>query len=277
MLNISACLVIHDEEELLPRCLNSIKDVVTEIIVIHDGPCTDKSLAIAENFGAKTFTRPFIGEAEYHRPFSFKQATGEWVLQIDADEFLSEAARKEIPALTGKTGIDAYSFLWPYSVANTYIKAGPFSKTLKPCLFRKSKMFMIGISHEYPRTYGRLVKRADILLEHRQSFDNYTVSAFKTKWINWVKLQARQILNLEQAPVFNIDHLPTNLIYNYYVSMRKTPILSGLKDCLKFIVIYLIRGIFWSDFASLRIAYFELRYLWLVRIYLEKLKHGQRI
>lgn len=277
MMGISACLVIHNEEKFLPRCLESIKDVVAEIIVVHDGQCSDKSLEIAKKFGAKIFMRSFIGEAEYHRPFAFEQAKEHWILQLDADEFLSEKAKKEIAYLINQSDTDAYSFLWPYSINNICIKNGPFSKTLKPCLFRKEKLFMIGISHEYPRTYGRLVKRPDILLEHQPGYNNYTKVAFRNKWINWAKLQANQIFNIEKASVFNINNLLTNPIYKHYLSMRNFPLLSGIKEMLKFIVIYLTRGILWSELSSWKAAYFELRYLWLVRIYLRKLNHGQRI
>ena len=41
---ISACLVVHNEEKLIGRCLESIKNLVDEIIVVHDGPCQDKTL-----------------------------------------------------------------------------------------------------------------------------------------------------------------------------------------------------------------------------------------
>ncbi len=58
---ISACLVIHNERVLLRRCLESIKHVVSEIIVVHDGECSDDSLKMAKEYGAKIFQRQFIG------------------------------------------------------------------------------------------------------------------------------------------------------------------------------------------------------------------------
>lgn len=276
-MRLSACLVIHNEEKLLPRCLESIKNIVDEIIVIHDGPCSDDSLEIAKRFGAKVFIRPYIGEAEYNRPFSYEKASGEWILQIDADEFLSDKAKIEIPKLVKSKDIDAFSFLWPYKDLHGYIKKGPFAVTLKPCLFRKKKMFMIGISHEYPRSYGRLKKLSDVILEHHQKENNYTRKSFQQKWLEWAKLQAKQIFYLEKAPTYNIDKLESNQIYLYYLNMRKFPIISGLREMVKFLIIYLTRGIIWSGLSSFKIAYFEQRYLWLVRIYLWRLKHGQQI
>lgn len=273
-MNISACLVVHNEEKLLRRCLQSVKDVVDEIIIVHDGECNDKSLEIAQKFGAKVFTREFVGEAEHHRPYSFEKAKGEWILQIDADEFLSEKAREGIPKLIEEKEIDAYSFLWPYPQKDGYIKRGPFAATLKPCLFRKEKMFMIGISHEYPRTYGVLAKRPDILLGHKPLYDNFTLKAFKKKWINWAKLQAKQIRDIKKAPTFNISEHTVKQGFSFYRFMLQHPILSGIKESLRFIVIYLTRGILWAGIRSWQIAFFELFYLWLVRLYLRKSKNG---
>lgn len=276
-MKLSACLVIHEEEKILGRCLESIKNVVDEIVVIHDGSCHDNSLEIAQKFGAKIFTRPYIGEAEYHRPFSFENAKGDWIFQIDADEFLSEGAKKEIPKLIKSKETDAYSFLWPYPQNGGYIKRGPFAKTLKQCLFRKEKLFMIGISHEYPKTNGVLSKRLDLLLEHKPLYDNFTNEAFEKKWMDWARLQAKQIKDFKKAPTFNITEEVKKKNTSHYMSMCKHPIYSAIRESVKFLLIYLSRGLLWAGRRSWKIAYFELSYLWLVRLNLWKLNNGERL
>ena len=77
---ISACLVVYNEEKIIKNCLASIKDAVDEIIVVHDGECIDKTLEICKSYTNKIFIKQHIGEAEPHRPFGFKQATGDWIL-----------------------------------------------------------------------------------------------------------------------------------------------------------------------------------------------------
>ncbi len=277
IMKISACLVIKNEEKLLPRCLESIKGVVDEIIIVHDGPCSDKSLEIARNYKAKIFVLPFVGVAEPLRPFSFQNATGEWILQIDADEYLSQKAQKEIPILVRNKNTDAYSFLWPYPEYDGYIQNGPFSKTIKHCLFRKSKLFMIGIAQEYPRTYGVFQKRSDILLEHKPEYNNFTLQIFRQKWTNWAKLQAKQISDIEKAPVFNISNTSGNAIFRNYLYVRQHPIWTGITETIKFLVIYIMRGILWSGWEGLKIAFLEISYIWLVKKNLELLKYGRKI
>lgn len=267
--SLSACLVIRNEAPLLRRCLESIRPVVNEIIVIHDGDCTDDSLEIAAKFNAKIFTRPRIGEAEHHRPFSYEQATGDWILQIDADEYLPEDAGEKITALVNQSAIDGYHFYWPYPDAKGgYISRGPFAKTYKACLFRKSKLYMIGISHEYPRTFGVLQQTKNIQLLHQPPYDNYTLAVVVKKWKSWALLQARQIRTIEKAPRFGFTALTELTMFPYYQHMRNHPILSGLEKSIRFTLLYLSRGILWSDLRSLRIMCLELWYLWMVRYYL---------
>ncbi len=276
-MKISACLVIKNEEEVLSRCLESIKDVADEIIVVHDGPCSDASVDISKKYKAKIFIQPFVGVAEAHRPFSYEKATGDWILQIDADEYLSDKAKKEISKLVQNKNIDAYSFSWPYSAGGQYIRKGPFSQTLKSCLFRKNKLYVLGIAQEYPRTYGILVKRSDILLEHKPAYDNFTRESYRKKWIGWAKLQARQISNIEKAPIFNISAPFENKTFQHYLFMRQHPIWTGFTEIIRFISIYILRGILLSGWGSFKIAYFELLYILSVTKYLEYLKYGRRI
>ncbi|HIH96178.1 MAG TPA: glycosyltransferase [Thermoplasmata archaeon] len=91
---ISLCMIVKDEEENLPRCLDSIKDVVDEIIVVDTGS-TDKTIEIAKEFGAKIFHHKWKGDFSAARNVSLESATGDWILWLDADEELvTEDANK---------------------------------------------------------------------------------------------------------------------------------------------------------------------------------------
>lgn len=270
---ISACLVIHGQDKLLLRCLESIKDIVDEIVMVHDGKASEQIKLLSRKYKAELYEKEFIGEAERHRPFSYVKAHGDWILQIDADEFLSDKLKAEIKNLAEVKDIGGYHFAWPYFDGKNYIKEGPFSKTMKAVLFRKQKMFMLGIAHEYPRSYGKVMQRPDLQLEHKPESDNYTFVVFKNKWVIWAKLQAQQILNIDQAPVFNITDINNNAVYKYYKDMIGSPIVNGIAESIKFILIYLSRGLLFSGRKSWLIAFLELKYLWLVRLEIRRLKN----
>ncbi len=84
---VSACMIVKNEEELLPDCLQSIRDWVDEIIVVDTGS-TDRTVEIAESYGARIFHQPWEGNFSKHRNFSIAQATCDWIFIIDADERL---------------------------------------------------------------------------------------------------------------------------------------------------------------------------------------------
>ncbi len=82
---VSACMIVKNEEELLPDCLQSIRDWVDEIIVVDTGS-TDRTVEIAESYGARIFHQPWEGDFSKHRNFSIAQAACDWIFVIDADE-----------------------------------------------------------------------------------------------------------------------------------------------------------------------------------------------
>lgn len=201
---ISACLVIYNEEEVLDRCLSSIFDVVDEIIVVHDGNCSDKSLYIAKKYDAKIFIRKHVGEAEYHRPFAFSKATGDWIIHIDADEFLGKDEIEKIPQLVGRESlISEYRFRWPIYIPEKqeYINKGPYSKNYRGCLFKKKDLYMLGLTHFQPSTVGKVKKCEDLQMYH-ESTDRYDFNTLKRKTIKWGKVQAKQMLYADDLPTF---------------------------------------------------------------------------
>jgi tetratricopeptide (TPR) repeat protein len=84
---ISLCMIVRDEEALLPRCLASVKGVVDEIVVVDTGS-TDRTIDIAQQFGAAVYHSPWQDDFAAARNEALSHAQGEWVLVLDADETL---------------------------------------------------------------------------------------------------------------------------------------------------------------------------------------------
>ncbi len=84
---LSVCMIVRDEEKTLPRCLNSLRGVADELIVVDTGS-KDNTTSIAKDFGAKVFDFKWCDDFAAARNASLKHATGDWVLQLDADEEL---------------------------------------------------------------------------------------------------------------------------------------------------------------------------------------------
>ena len=103
---ISACLIVKDEEELLPDCLSSVKDLVDEIIVVDTGS-SDRTIEIAKEYGAKIYEHPWEDNFALHRNQSIEYATSEWVFIIDADERFDAGYLTKVKELLPRTDFDA--------------------------------------------------------------------------------------------------------------------------------------------------------------------------
>jgi len=84
---ISLCMIVKNEGSCLDRCLRSVHDYVDEIIVVDTGS-TDKTVKIAETYGARIYHHPWENDFSKHRNQSLSYATGDWIFQLDADEEL---------------------------------------------------------------------------------------------------------------------------------------------------------------------------------------------
>lgn len=101
-LSLSLCMIVKDEEEMLPGCLGAVRGVVDEIVVVDTGS-TDSTIEIAERFGAKVVRFPWTGSFAEARNVSLEHATGDWILYLDADEHLVPEDAGQLRELLGRT------------------------------------------------------------------------------------------------------------------------------------------------------------------------------
>ncbi len=137
---ISACLIVKNEEKFLPHCLESIKNAVDEIIIVDTGS-TDRTVEIAESFGAKVYHHPWRNSFSEARNHSISYAVCDWILQIDADESLEQA---DIPLLHSliRTSVHNAILVAIYSTL-----PGGLSKHYFTRIFRRGKGRFEGIVH----------------------------------------------------------------------------------------------------------------------------------
>ncbi len=87
MIPISLCMIVKNEEKNLRKCLDNIKDYVDEIIIVDTGS-TDKTKEIAHEYTDKVYNFDWVMDFSEARSFSITKATNDWILVLDADEFI---------------------------------------------------------------------------------------------------------------------------------------------------------------------------------------------
>ena len=101
-LSLSLCMIVKDEEEMLPGCLEAIASEVDEIIIVDTGS-SDRTVEIAESFGATVVEFPWNGSFSDARNVSLERATGDWLIYLDADEHLMPGDARRLRELVSKT------------------------------------------------------------------------------------------------------------------------------------------------------------------------------
>jgi len=125
---ISLCMIVKDEEELLPHCLASVQGAVDEMIVVDTGS-SDHSAEIAKQYGAEVVAFEWCDDFAAARNAGLERASGDWILFLDADEALDRAAREQIRSWTGVSGCDGL-----FLNIHNYTGTGQQGVTVNPVL-----------------------------------------------------------------------------------------------------------------------------------------------
>ena len=95
---LSLCIIARNEAQILPRCLESVRGVVDEVVVVDTGS-TDDTVAAAEQLGARVTHFAWCDDFAAARNEAIRHARGRWILMLDADEALTREARGKVRAL----------------------------------------------------------------------------------------------------------------------------------------------------------------------------------
>ncbi|MFD0681481.1 MULTISPECIES: tetratricopeptide repeat-containing glycosyltransferase family 2 protein [unclassified Paenibacillus] len=98
MITISLCMIVRNEQDTLERCLESIRSVVDEIVIVDTGS-TDQTKEIAGKYTGPVFDFKWIDDFAAARNFSFAQATMDYILWLDADDVLLADAHQKLHRL----------------------------------------------------------------------------------------------------------------------------------------------------------------------------------
>jgi tetratricopeptide (TPR) repeat protein len=161
-------MIVKNEEKFLPRCLESVKDYVDEIIIVDTGS-TDSTVEIAKRYNAKIYHHPWENSFSKARNYSLKYATCEWILILDADEEVDKKdAHKLRKVVKGPVGCEtthrANVIYLP--VINKPVGGKNTSVSISERLFKNHLGFRYeGIVHNALK-YSGPAKKANIKIYH---------------------------------------------------------------------------------------------------------------
>lgn len=115
-MKFSLCMIVKNEEKSLPECLQSVKNVFDEIVVVDTGS-SDRTKIVAHAFTDKIYDFPWCDDFSAARNFSFSKATGDYIAWLDADDRLDEPNRAAFAALKQTLSFETDVVMMKYAAA----------------------------------------------------------------------------------------------------------------------------------------------------------------
>jgi len=240
----------YNEEANIARCLESVKALADEILIV-DSFSNDRTVEIAKQFGARIEMHPFVTFADQRRAM-YAMATHDWILTLDADEYLSPELMSSVKKTMAGPVFDAYSSNRKSKIAGTWLNHGSWYPDRKIRLFNRNKARVNGIDvHESVDPLpGAMISHlcGDLMHLAGESIDT--------------RYQKINLYSTKAAEGMYKQGLHTNWFR------------ISFKPMIRFISVYLVRLGILDGFYGYVIAKSEAHYVWLRETKLKALSKG---
>ena len=229
---ISFFIIAKNEAHRIAACIASAKDVVNEIVVI-DGHSTDNTAQLCRELGAQVYTREFDGFAN-QKNFALSKVTGQWALNLDADERLSPALKKEIRQAIENPDYAGYYIPFCNYFLGKKMRFSGLNKEKHLRLVRTQKAKYVGsLVHEGLKVDGKL----GVLKNPVNHFSYDSIETYFIKFNRYTTLAARQMHQRGRkfCLLTVLCTLPFEFIKRYVLKL-------GMLDGF--------RGLLWASFST---------------------------
>lgn len=192
MISISLCMIVKNEEQILARCLDSVKDLMDEIIIVDTGS-DDRTKEIAARYTDKIYDFQWIHDFAAARNFSFSKATCDYIYTADADEVLDEENFAKFKELKETLLPEIEIVQMKYGNQLQFNTIYNFDEELRPKLFKRLREFTWEAPiHEMVRL-SPVIFDSDIVITHLPTGEHggRDLAAFRKATLNGYHLPKR--------------------------------------------------------------------------------------
>lgn len=212
MIKLSVVIITFNEEKNIGRCLESVKEMADEIVVV-DSLSTDKTREICVSFGARFIEQKFLGYQD-QKNFAHNLATHDYVLSLDADEVLSPELYESIKKTKENFECDGYSFNRLTNYNGEWIRYCGWYPDAKVRLVKKHLANWSGGNiHEHLAVQGKVGHLRGDLLHY--SYDSIAQHVLQTNKYSSTEAQIRFETG-KRASIFKIVTRPPFQFFKDY-------------------------------------------------------------
>lgn len=263
-MKITFGLVVYQAEDSMRKCLDSIKDIADEIIVVHDGPCTDNSVTIAREYTPHVVIAERLGGSDPHRIYILKQSKNDWVFMIDSDEFLSDNLKNFLKNLS-EDQINSYgalAFKWPLWNGERYVTFNNY----RPCFFDRRKCWAIAL-HNFSIQTTHPIKKFDYVLEHHPKTNKVGLKLIFTTLSHRIKRDAQQFVKgYAYLEKYHEQMIPLKF-KTWFSQLLKHPVFYAFFNGLKYFL-GSYKNVYkdgkYGFIVSLQLAFYQYKLAWTI-------------
>lgn len=193
-MKISVATNTRNEEKNIKRCLNSVRQLVDEMVVV-DMESTDKTVEIAKKCGAEVFSHQYTGYVEPARNYALSKATGDWILILDADEEIPLTLAKKLKKLVEEDKVDYVRIPRKNIIFGKWIKHSRWWPDYNIRFFKKGKVIWSDKIHSVPLTRG---KRKDLEAKETNAVVHYhyqSISQYLERLNRYTDIQVKELID----------------------------------------------------------------------------------
>lgn len=205
-MEISLAMIVKNEEKVLKRCLESVKNLFDEIIIVDTGS-TDNTKNIAKDYTSKIYDFKWVDDFSKARNFSFEKATKEYIMWLDADDLITESQQTAFIQLKHKIEkVNPDVVMMKYNISFDQNDNPTFSYYRERILKKSCNFVWQDPIHEVIAPSGKIIY-SNIFIEHRpllkKSKEGRNLKIYENLLKNGYQFSARQQYYYSRELMYN--------------------------------------------------------------------------
>ena len=166
MPTISLCMIVKNEEMHIARCLDSVAELVEEIVIVDTGS-TDRTVEIASDYTSNVYLYPWKDDFSDARNYSFSRASMDYCMWMDADDILEETEKEKFLQLKQSLTLDTDIVMMKYNTSFDEAGKPSFSYFRERWIRNCTQYRWVGAVHEVIPPNGKVIY-SDIAISHKK-------------------------------------------------------------------------------------------------------------
>ncbi len=241
ILKFSLCMIVKNEEKMLARCLESVKDVFDEIIIVDTGSI-DRTKEEAAKFTDRIYDFIWCDDFAMARNFSFSKATGDYIMWLDADDIIDSANREKLINLKETLSLQTDVVMMRYATSFDENGKESYFYYRERLIKRLSGLRWSGFVHEVITPAGNIIYE-DITVCHKPTDRKdkdpaRNLKIYENKLSKGAKLSARETYYYARELYYNGKNEKAAKMFEEFLSFPNGWYADKIGACLMLYHIY---------------------------------------